>query len=69
MGDDCEGVGKYGSNGMGPWDYVFGGCSVIDIVRHDSWVVTGAMLKFLERFHHRATRQITGMTEKRGVGG
>ena len=34
-----------------------------------SWVVTGYMLKVLEGFHHRATRQITGMKSKRGVGG
>ena len=30
-----------------------------------SWVVIGEMLKVLEGFHHRADRQITGMTEKR----
>ena len=28
------------------------------------WVVTGEMLKVLEGFHHRAARQITGLTEK-----
>ena len=27
------------------------------------------MLKVLTAFHHRAARQITGMTEKRGAGG
>ena len=26
----------------------------------DSWVMTGAMLKVLEGFHHRAARRITG---------
>ena len=30
----------------------------------ESWVVTGAMLKVLEGFHHWAARQITGMTTK-----
>ena len=35
----------------------------------ESWVVTGAMLKLLEGFHHRAARRITGMTETRGAGG
>ena len=28
------------------------------------WLVTGSMLKFLERVHHRAARQITGMMAK-----
>ena len=28
----------------------------------DSWVVTGEMLKVREEFHHRAVRQITGLT-------
>ena len=28
----------------------------------DSWVVTGAMLKVLEGFHHWAARRIAGMT-------
>ena len=29
------------------------------------WVVTGAMLKVLEDFHHRASRKIVGMTDRR----
>ena len=33
------------------------------------WVLNGEMLKVLEGFHHRASRQITGMTEKYGAGG
>ena len=33
-----------------------------------SCVVNGEMLKVLEGFHHRAVRQITGMTEKSGTG-
>ena len=32
------------------------------------WVVTGAMLKFLEGFHHRSSRCITGMMATRGAG-
>ena len=28
----------------------------------DNWVVTGAMLKLLEGFHHRSERRIMGMT-------
>ena len=28
----------------------------------ESWVVTGAMLKVLEGFHHRTSRRIAGMT-------
>ena len=35
----------------------------------DRCVVTGEMLKVLEGLHHRATRRITGMTEKRGADG
>ena len=35
----------------------------------DSWVVIGEMLKVLTAFYHRAARQITGMTAKRGAGG
>ena len=35
----------------------------------ESLVVTGYMLKVLERLHHQATRKITGMTETRGAGG
>ena len=31
----------------------------------ESWVVMGEMLNILEGFHHRAARQIAGMTEKR----
>ena len=34
----------------------------------DIWVVMGDMLKFLEVFHHRAERRITGMTETGGSG-
>ena len=33
------------------------------------WVMTGDIIKFLEGFHHRAARRITGMTQKRGAGG
>ena len=33
------------------------------------WVVTRGILKVLEGLHHRAARQITGMTAKRGAGG
>ena len=33
------------------------------------WVVTGKMIKVLEGFHHRAERQITDITETRGLGG
>ena len=29
-----------------------------------SWVVTGAMLKVIEGFHHFLARRITGMTKK-----
>ena len=32
----------------------------------DSWVVTGAMLKLLEGFHHRVARRIEGMTDRCG---
>ena len=35
----------------------------------ESWVVTGANLKVLEMFHHRADRCITGMTERCEAGG
>ena len=35
----------------------------------EGWVVTGAMLKILEGFHHRAASQITGMTATRGADG
>ena len=35
----------------------------------ESWVVTGAMLKILDRFHHRSARRITGMTATRGADG
>ena len=35
----------------------------------ESWVVTGAMLKVLEGFHHREVRRITGMTAKRVADG
>ena len=34
-----------------------------------SWVVTGAMLKLLEGFHHRAYTRITGMTVYRTPSG
>ena len=34
----------------------------------ESSVGMGGMLKVLERFHHRASRWITGMTETHGVG-
>ena len=34
-----------------------------------SWVVMGAMLNFLEGFHHRAAWQITVMLETHGAGG
>ena len=33
-----------------------------------SWVVTGAMLKVLEGFHHRSDRWIAGMTSQRVEG-
>ena len=33
------------------------------------WVATGEMLKVLSGLHHRAARQITGMTEKCGACG
>ena len=35
----------------------------------DIWVTTGDMLKVLEGFHHRVTRQITRMTATYGAGG
>ena len=35
----------------------------------ESWMVTAAMLKVLEGFHHWYTRRILGMTATRGVGG
>ena len=35
----------------------------------ESWVVAWAMIKVLEGFHHRASRQITRMMETRGLGG
>ena len=28
----------------------------------DSWVVTGSMLRVMERFHHQTEKRITGMT-------
>ena len=34
----------------------------------ESWVVTGAMLKVLEVFHHRVARIITGMALQRMTG-
>ena len=34
-----------------------------------SWVVTEAMLKILEGFHHRAARRIAGMMVKRVADG
>ena len=34
----------------------------------ESWVVTGEMLKFLEGFHHRASRRIKGMMATCGAG-
>ena len=33
----------------------------------ESWVVTGAMLKFLGGLHHREARCITGMTATHGA--
>ena len=39
------------------------------IYRSESWGVTGAMLKVIEGFHHRAERRITGMTEQRTTAG
>ena len=33
-----------------------------------SWVVTVAMLKVLEGFHHRVSRRISGMTVQREEG-
>ena len=33
------------------------------------WVVMWSMIKVLEGFHHRESRQITRMTETRGLGG
>ena len=40
------------------------------VLLYDSkiWVVTGEMLKVLERFRHRAEQRITVMTEKHRVG-
>ena len=35
----------------------------------DSLVLMGAMLKVLERFHHRAARRIMGMKARCGAGG
>ena len=35
----------------------------------ESWVVTGAMLKVLERFRHQATRLITRMMAERVADG
>ena len=35
----------------------------------ESWAVTGEILKVLKGFQHRAARQITGMTAKRGAVG
>ena len=34
----------------------------------ESWVVTGEILRVLTLFHHRATRRITWIMEKRGSG-
>ena len=34
----------------------------------ESWVVTGATLKVLEGFHHRATRRVTDITATCGAG-
>ena len=31
------------------------------LYRSESWVVTGAILKVLEGFHHRAAQRIAGM--------
>ena len=39
------------------------------LYRSDSWVVTGAMLKVVEGFHHQAARRIKGMTATSGAGG
>ena len=35
----------------------------------DIWVVTVAVIKVLEGFHHRAARRITGMTHQRAEDG
>ena len=37
------------------------------LYRSDSWVMTGAMIKVMEGFHHRTARQITGITETSGA--
>ena len=34
------------------------------LYERNSWVVTGAMLKVLECFHHQAARQIAGITDQ-----
>ena len=39
------------------------------LYRSNSWVVTGAMLKVVEGFHHQAARRIKGMTATSGAGG
>ena len=39
------------------------------LYRSESWVMTGEILKVLDRFHHRADRRITGMTATRGTCG
>ena len=38
--------------------------NTVILYRRDSWVVTGATLKVLEGFHHRAARRIAGMTAR-----
>ena len=60
---------KTGSTVQAQGDIYKAAVQSVILYGRESWVVTGEMLKVLEGFHHRASRQITGMTEKYGAGG
>ena len=55
MGDDIEGVDEDRRNEMS---------QIVLMYSSESWVVTEAMLKILEGFHHQEDRWIAGMTAK-----
>ena len=69
MGGDCEGVGKYGSNGAVLGDVYKSVTQLVLLYVSESWVITGSMVKVLESFHHQSARKVTRMTEKSGLGG
>ena len=68
VGNGSEGAERTGATVQAQGEIYKAAVQLVILYGREIWLVTGEMIKVLERLHHRAAQRIMGMTAKRGTG-